>query len=75
MVIGKLKYLIGPASGTISHPPGRSRIYILSRRMGAEWSDSVVGEGVPDPRTGKKGEMSRGRRRSPCVCVKFPRPG
>ena len=44
MVIGKLKYLIGPASGTIS------------RRTGSEWSDSVVGEGVPDPRTGKKGE-------------------
>ena len=60
MIIGKLKYLIGPASGTISHPPGRSRIYILSRRTGAEWSDSVVGEGVPDPRTGKKGEKLRG---------------
>ena len=29
MVIGKLKYLIGPASGTISHPPGRSRVYIF----------------------------------------------
>ena len=58
MVIGKLKYLIGPASGTISHPPGRSRIFIfLSRRTGAEWSDSVVGEGVPDPQTGKKGEQ------------------
>ena len=56
MVIGKLKYLIGPASGTISHPPGRSRVYILSRRTGAEWSDSVVGEGAPDPRTGKKGK-------------------
>ena len=28
----------------------------LSRRTGAEWSDSVVGEGVPDPRIGKKGE-------------------
>ena len=58
MVIGKLKYLIGPASGTISHPPGRSRVYIiLSRRTGAEWSDSVVGEGALDPRTGKKGEL------------------
>jgi len=57
MVIGKLKYLIGPASGTTIHPLGRSRVYIfLSRRTGAEWSDSVVGEGVPDPRTGKKGE-------------------
>ena len=30
----------------------------LSRRTGAEWSDSVVrGEGgVPDPQAGKKGE-------------------
>ena len=57
MVIGKLKYLIGSASGTISHPPGRSRIYIfLSRRTGAEWSDSVVEEGVLDSQTGKKGE-------------------
>ena len=28
----------------------------MSRRTGAEWLDSVVGEGVPDPRTGKKGE-------------------
>ena len=32
-------------------------LIFLSRRTGAEWSDSVVGEGVPDPRTGKKGEM------------------
>ena len=31
-------------------------IFFLSRRMGAETSGSVVGEGVPDPRTGKKGE-------------------
>ena len=28
----------------------------LSGRTGAEWSDSVVGEGDLDPRTGKKGE-------------------
>ena len=33
----------------------------LSGRTGAETSDSVVGEGVPDPRTGKKGEKLRGR--------------
>ena len=57
MVIRKLKYLIGPASGTISDPPGRSRIYILSRHTGAEWSDFVVREGAPDLRTGKKGEL------------------
>ena len=57
MVIGKLKYLVRPASGTTIHPLGRSRVYIfLSRRTGAETSGSVVGEGVPDPRTGKKGE-------------------
>ena len=56
MVIGKLKYLIGPASGTISHPPGRSRVYFYVATYGYRVSDSVVGEGVPDPRTGKKGE-------------------
>ena len=56
MVIGKLKYLIGPASGTISHPPGRSRFIFLSGRTGAEWSDSVVGEGASDPWTRKKGK-------------------
>ena len=56
MVIGKLKYLIGPASGTTLHPLGRSRSIFLSGRMGAETSGSVVGEGVPDPQTGKKGE-------------------
>ena len=55
MVIGKFKYLIGPASGTRRHPLGRSRFFLFGR-TGAEWSDSVVGEGVPDPRTGKKGE-------------------
>ena len=33
MVIGKLKYLIGPASGTISHPFGRSR-FIFVRMYG-----------------------------------------
>ena len=61
MLIDKLKYLIGPASGTTFHPLGSSRIYFfLFGRMGAEWSDSVVGEGDPDPRTGKKGEKLRG---------------
>ena len=34
MVIGKLKYLIGPASGTISHPPGRTRVYIFVATYG-----------------------------------------
>ena len=56
MVIDKLKYLIGPASATAIHPLGRSRFYFLSGHTGAEWSVSVVGEGNPDPRTGKKGE-------------------
>ena len=36
------------------HPLGRSRFIFLSGCLGAEWSDSVVGEGDPDPRTGKK---------------------
>ena len=56
MVISKLKYLTGPASGTTLHPLGRSRVYFLLRHTGVEWSDSIVGEGVPDPRTRKKGE-------------------
>ena len=34
MVIGKLKYLIGPASGTISHPPSRSSVYIFVATYG-----------------------------------------
>ena len=34
MVIGKLKYLIGLASGTISHPPCRSRVYIFVTTYG-----------------------------------------
>src|SRR6185437_6590656 len=34
MVIGKLKYLIGPASGTISHPSGRSRVYFYVATYG-----------------------------------------
>ena len=34
MVIGNLKYLIGLASGTISHPPGRSRVYIFGATYG-----------------------------------------
>ena len=54
MVIGKLKYLIGPATGTIIHPLGRSRFYFFSGRTGAEWSDSVVGEGTPCPWTGEE---------------------
>ena len=77
MVIGKLKYLIGPASGTTATLFVEAGFIFLSRCTGAEWSDFVVGEGVLDPRTGKKGEKLRGRkrRRSPCVCVGFPWPG
>ena len=30
MVIGKLKYLIGPARGTLVNPLGRSRFYFCS---------------------------------------------
>ena len=32
----------------------------LSGLTGAEWSDSVDGEGVSDPRTGQKGNSSVG---------------
>ena len=56
MVIGKLKYLIGPASGTTATLFVEIGFIFLSRRTGTEWPDSVVGEGVPDPRTEKKGE-------------------
>ena len=42
----------------------------MSRRTGAEWSDSVVGEGVPDPWTGKKGTSSMGESGvDPHACV------
>ena len=55
MVIGKLKYLIGPASGPISHSLGRSKIIFMSERTGAEWSDSVVrGEGCSGSLTRKE---------------------
>ena len=58
MVIGKLKYLIGPASGTISYPLGRSRFIFLSGCMGLEWSDSVVGvvSRIHDPE--KRGKIA-----------------
>ena len=56
MIIGKLKYLIGPASGMTATLFVEAGFIFLSQRTGAEWSDSVVGEGVPDPRTRKKGE-------------------
>ena len=60
MVIGKLKYLIGPTSGTRLHPLGRSRFYFLSGRTGAEWSDSVVGESVPVHGLERKGKSCVG---------------
>ena len=56
MVIGKLKYLIGPASGTTATLFVEVGFIFLSRRTGAETSGSVVGEGVLDPRAGKKRE-------------------
>ena len=56
MVIGKLKYLIGTARGATWYPLCRSRIYFFSRHTGTESAYSVVEEGIPDPRTGKKGE-------------------
>ena len=58
MVIGKLKYLIGPGEWndlcTLLVEVG---FIFLSRRTGAETSGSVVGEGAPDPQTGKKREL------------------
>ena len=51
IVINKLKYLIGPARGTLVNPPGRSRFYFCPDIKGAEWLDSVVGEGTPCPWT------------------------
>ena len=56
MVIGKLKYLIGPVSGTTATLFVEVGFIFLSRCTGAETSGSVVGEGDPDRRTGKKGE-------------------
>ena len=55
MIIDKLKYLIGPASGMMSHPLGRSR-FIFVRMYGCRVVGLCGGEGDPDPRTGKKGE-------------------
>ena len=60
MVIGKLKYLIGPASGTISHPLGR-RGSFLSGCTGAEWSDSVVGGGGGGGCSGSTDWKERGK--------------
>ena len=55
MVIGKLKYLIGPASGLLPHLLGTS--FLMRAHAGAESSYSVVEDGDPDPQPGKKGEM------------------
>ena len=62
MVIGKLKYLIGPASGLYFHPLwtvftcGHMRVREGARRA---WI-LVVEVGDPDPQPGKKGEKSCG---------------
>ena len=58
MVIGKLKYLIGPASGLLPHLLCTS--FLMRAHAGAESAYSVVEDGDPDPRAGKKGEMLRG---------------
>ena len=58
MVIGKLKYLIGPASGLYSHLLWTS--FLMRAHAGAESSYSVVEDGDPDPQPGKKGEKSCG---------------
>ena len=57
MVIGKLKYLIGPANGMIIHPllnVGSG----WSRHAAAEWSDSVV-EGMTRVHGPERKEKSR----------------
>ena len=42
----------------------------LSGHTGAEWSDSVVGEGTPCPRTERKGNSSVGESEvDPHACV------
>ena len=55
MVIGKLKYLIGPGSGLFPHPLGT--LFLMRAHAGAESSYSVVEVGDPGPQPGKKGEM------------------
>ena len=55
MVIGKLKYLIGLASGTISHLLGSSR-FIFVRTYGCRVVGLCSRGGVPDAQAGKKGE-------------------
>ena len=55
MVIGKLKYLIGPASALYFHPLWT--LFLMRAHAGAESSYSVVEDGDPDPQPGKKGEM------------------
>ncbi|RLN42128.1 hypothetical protein C2845_PM01G44940 [Panicum miliaceum] len=52
MVIGKLKYLIGPASG---HHPTLSTSVPCVHMVGAELG-SVVSDGGSDPQPRKKGE-------------------
>ena len=49
MVIGKLKYLIGPGHGTYHPTVSGCRVVVL-----------VVEGGGPVPRNEKKGEMLRG---------------
>ena len=67
MVIGKLKYLIGPGSGLFPHPLGT--LFLMRPHAGASvvttrrrpWRGALVVEwGDPYPRAGKKGEMLRG---------------
>ena len=57
MVIGKLKYLIGPASGTTIHPLGRSRVYIFVAMYGCR----VVGLYSRGGRPGSTNWKERGK--------------
>ena len=46
IVIGKLKYLIGPGSGLFPHP---FELVLMRAHAGAESAYSVIGDGDPDP--------------------------
>ena len=76
MVIGKLKYLVGPWRGTY-HPTvfEHCTLFSYGQHAGAESAYSVVEGGGPVPQHEKKGEKLCGCPSAPYVCVRFPWPG
>ena len=76
MVIGKLKYLIGPWRGTY-HPTvfEHCTLFSCGQHAGTESAYSVVEGGGPVPQHEKKGEKLCGWHSAPYVCVRFPWPG